>query len=638
MISSWQEGFVIFFRTVSQILTAGIAITAFALLLYAMTFNLRDRVARMFAAIMVCVAIVFSAEALGSSPSNGWEIGFWLRAQWVGIILLPAVYLHFSDALLATTGKPSRWRRYLAVRVSYIISFLLLLLLALDDFVGPVTLNEPPAPHLQPTLLTDLFIVYYIIMMAMSWYNFARAYSRTTTSTSRRRMAYLLTGALAPAVGSFPFLLYGSTFAGEHQLLFWFGVSFVNLTFGALIVIMAYAVAFFGVPWPDRVVKSRLFKWILRGPIMASVVLGLVTVVRRLGEAFGTPYSALVPIVMVITILMGQYLITLFSPLWERVLFYGKDREDLTMLRDLQNHMLTSNDLRQFVEMVLAAMRDRLQAPGAYVAALDGDRLDLTITTGRVSFNDEDDSARLLEMVMNNGDETPKMFQWGSDYILPLIDSGENDETDWELIGLLGVCGIERMLDEEETQAMTLLSERVSIALRDRRMQQELFRSLQSLSPGVDIIQRMRAAGRYDEQTLLQDEVPEMPRDMTQWVKDALTHYWGGPKLTESPLMALKVVQDALEEHEGNQANALRSILRKAVDQVKPEGERRFTAEWILYNILELKFLEGRKVREVALRLAMSEADLYRKQRIAIEAVAKAILEMEQEIHHQVGP
>jgi hypothetical protein len=62
---------------------------------------------------------------------------------------------------------------------------------------------------------------------------------------------------------------------------------------------------------------------------------------------------------------------------------------------------------------------------------------------------------------------------------------------------------------------------------------------------------------------------------------------------------------------------------------VRPEGERRFTTEWILYNILDLKFIEGRKVREVAARLAMSEADLYRKQRIAVEAVAKSILEME---------
>ena len=100
--------------------------------------------------------------------------------------------------------------------------------------------------------------------------------------------------------------------------------------------------------------------------------------------------------------------------------------------------------------------------------------------------------------------------------------------------------------------------------------------------------------------------------------------------------MQLQVVKDALDTHDGNNANALRAILKKAIDQVRPEGERRFTGEWILYNILEMKFLEGKKVREIASRLAMSEADLYRKQRIAIEVVAKAILEMEKQARQEL--
>jgi hypothetical protein len=50
-----------------------------------------------------------------------------------------------------------------------------------------------------------------------------------------------------------------------------------------------------------------------------------------------------------------------------------------------------------------------------------------------------------------------------------------------------------------------------------------------------------------------------------------------------------------------------------------------------------MKFLEGRKVREIAMRLAMSEADLYRKQRIAIEAVTRAIIDMEQQAHQEVA-
>jgi uncharacterized protein YeeX (DUF496 family) len=55
-----------------------------------------------------------------------------------------------------------------------------------------------------------------------------------------------------------------------------------------------------------------------------------------------------------------------------------------------------------------------------------------------------------------------------------------------------------------------------------------------------------------------------------------------------------------------------------------------------------MKFVEGHKVRDVASRLALSEADLYRKQRVAIEEVARIILDMERQSQertngHEVG-
>jgi hypothetical protein len=89
MFSNWQNSLLIFFQTTAQILTAGVAITAFALLLYALTFNLRDRVARSFAFILAFVVLVFSADALGSTAALPSEISFWLKGQWVGIIMLP---------------------------------------------------------------------------------------------------------------------------------------------------------------------------------------------------------------------------------------------------------------------------------------------------------------------------------------------------------------------------------------------------------------------------------------------------------------------------------------------------------------------------------------------------------------------
>ena len=174
--------------------------------------------------------------------------------------------------------------------------------------------------------------------------------------------------------------------------------------------------------------------------------------------------------------------------------------------------------------------------------------------------------------------------------------------------------------------------------MEDRLQQQEIFSSLELLTPQIGMIQRLRAVARYDGISLLTEPDPRLDeKEFSRWVKEALTHYWGGPKLTDSPLMRLKVVQQMLDEHQDNPSNALRAILRQAIEQVRPEGERRFTGEWILYNILELKFLEGKKVREIALRLAMSEADLYRKQRVAIEAVARAVLEMERSENKQTG-
>jgi hypothetical protein len=50
-----------------------------------------------------------------------WQDGIWLRFQWLGIIFMPAAYVHFSDALLATTGRP-RGRRRRMVRLVYLFS------------------------------------------------------------------------------------------------------------------------------------------------------------------------------------------------------------------------------------------------------------------------------------------------------------------------------------------------------------------------------------------------------------------------------------------------------------------------------------------------------------------------------------
>ena len=633
MFEGWLDWLLTALITLNNILTAGIAITAFSLFMYALSFNLRDRVARSFAIILLCVVVVFTTEALQNKSVPDWGIEFLLEIQWIGIVFLPPAYLHLSDALLVTAGRPSRGRRRLAVRLVYALAILFVVLLALGKLVGPLVPNGAPAPYLQRTVWTQVFTVFYLAILAWAGYNFSRAYSRMLTRSGRRRMFYLMAGATAPALGSYPYLLFGSSIAAAYPILFW-GIAFINnLLVAVLVIVMAYAVAFFGVSWPDRVVKSRLFKWLLRGPVTASLALTTMTLVRRAGEFFGgEPYSGFVPLVVVVTVLLFEHAVTLFSPLWERLLFYGRDREELQLLQNIEERLLTRGDLQQFLETVLAAVRDHLQSPCTFVAALDGEELTLSVVAGNRSLLENEKLDEALGVIHLKGEGYRHEYAWGNFWILPLRKQKEIGDKD-EIPPLLGLLGIARkpdqLIDGDQRDALWLLADRAALALEDRLLQQRVFHSLETLQPQIEMLQRMRAAGRYDSSVSHLTEPLPNESELADWVKDALTHYWGGPKLMNSPMMRLRIVRILMEEHDGNASNALRALLRKAVDQVKPEGERRFTSEWILYNILEMKFIEGRKVREVAGRLAMSEADLYRKQRVAVEAVAHAILEME---------
>jgi hypothetical protein len=447
-------------------------------------------------------------------------------------------------------------------------------------------------------------------------------------------MNYLLLGALAPAIGSFPYLLFGSGIAAEFPLLFWLAVTLSNLLVSILLVLMAYSVAFFGVPWPDRVIKRRLFKWLMRGPVTASTALAFTTWMRQAGGALGFDYSSATLIIMVATILIMEHLITLAAPVWERWLFHGGDRQEIELLQKLDERLLTSGDLRQFLESVLAAMCDQLQTETAFAVVFGTSGAEMVVTIGHNGFLEKEDlSSELLEQVKQTDIENA-LFKWGDYWLMPLFAQTEDTG---QLLGLLGVKQHpEQIIDAGHGKALSVLTQRAAQALDDRRIQAQVFSSIEALTPEVELIQNLRAATRYSSgsslsEALTSTEAPIKQSTLPKYVKDALTHYWGGPKLTESPLLKLSVVQQSMDEHDGNPTNALRAILRQAIDRTRPEGERRFTGEWILYNILELKFMEGRKVRAVALRLSMSEADLYRKQRVAIDAVANTIMEMEKQ-------
>ncbi len=609
------------FRALNQILAAGIGITALSLWLYTLTFNLRNRVTLAYSIILLALTAAYGGESLGSAAQSAWMANLWFQLQWLGVILLPAAYLHFSDALLATTGRPSRGRRRLAVMAAYIVALGFTFLLLHGDLLGPFH-AQAPLPYHQATLWTGLFALYYLAVMGWAWVNFLRAYRRTVVRASRRRMTYLLLGALAPTLGAFPYATFLGPVTSRAPLFFWLLATLSNLMSTFLLVLMAYAVAFFGVAWPDRVVRVRLFRWLLRGPVAVSAVLALTTAMRRLGQHYGQPYTVLVPLTMVLSFLLIEHTISASAPLWERLLTSWQDDELITSLHHLEERLFTRQDLEQFLEAILAALCDQLRVTHAFIAGVEGQRLSLLVSVGEeeVHLPPTPPHDLLSQITAQKG-----LLRWDGYRLLPLHGR------DGQLLGVLGFPSQAEPSAESQTVLHTL-AERAVMALEYYALGHRAAQALRAFAHPDDFIPRLRAVARYDQEQILAqpDELPPSA-ELAQWVKEALSHYWGGPKLSRSPLTRLQVIQQTMQERDEDASQAVRTVLRDAVERLRPEGERRFTTEWLLYNILEMKFLQGHKVREVASRLALSEANFYRKQRVALEEVVRVLLEMEAE-------
>ena len=69
------------FETVYQILAAGVAITAVALVMYASSFNLRDRLVHTYVFLLVCVLLIYAGEAMAGVSNTPVYVEFLLQMQ-----------------------------------------------------------------------------------------------------------------------------------------------------------------------------------------------------------------------------------------------------------------------------------------------------------------------------------------------------------------------------------------------------------------------------------------------------------------------------------------------------------------------------------------------------------------------------
>jgi len=124
-----------------------------------------------------------------------------------------------------------------------------------------------------------------------------------------------------------------------------------------------------------------------------------------------------VPVVMVGSLMVFEYLITLAAPIWERWLFHGGDQSSMRLLQTMEERLLTSGDLRQFLEAVLAAVCDRLQTSRAFIAGVGAGELELLVRIGEVPSLDELDTS--IDQVTANNGVPADLFAWGNYWLVP---------------------------------------------------------------------------------------------------------------------------------------------------------------------------------------------------------------------------
>ncbi len=607
-------------------LSSAILVLSFSLFVYILTYNLHSRVGRAFAALLLGVIIVYAVDVV--LPRVDWQ-ETWLRFQWLGIALVPAAYLHFSRAVLIATWMQPYQRRWVwIIRAAYGLSAFFAALALFTD-----VLVQPPAgtrlvTYLQPGFLFLPFTLYFASATLWGGWNLLRARSHVRTAASKRRLNYLLWSFAAPAVGVFPYLILAPSAGTADAVAVLVLSSVANLLVGIMLVVMTYSVAYYGVLAPDRVVKRQLVYFLLRGPVVAALVVGLIISVPKVEAIVGLPPDTALTIFIVATIVLAQIAFSIFQP-WIDRLLYRNESGEVQWLRTLETRLMTSGDLRQFLENVLVSTCDVLQVNAGFVALPGETGARLEAVVGSESFAWHALSLPEVQRLLT-ADTPDSSFHDVNGYAIRTLVNRHDDSA----MGIIGFRRPERSLealDEETSAVISHLLRRAEIAVEDRRLQLDVFEALRPILPDIAVMQALRGTVPYivlpsEGEAGALTEAPEF----TEWVRDALTHFWGGPKLSDSPLLDLHIVRQRLAEYDDSPTRALRAVLQIAVERQRPPGERQMTtSEWLLYNILDLKFIQGKRVREVSDRLAMSESDLYRKQRVAITEVARALAELE---------
>lgn len=621
---------------INDLLAATILVITFALLAYIALQNRQTPIARALCVLLAGVVVVFGGDVLIGQAQRASTVAFLLRSQWLGIVCVPAGYIHLADALLAYSGRPDPRRRWF-VLAAYLISLTFFTLAFSTDLLLRSDGVRAPLAQFGAGPLFVLFAAYFSIACIVIIGATLRVRDTALSPALRRRLTYLITTVLGPGLAVFPYLVIANPTSSTFDIAV-LGLSALgNAMVLVMTVVMVYSIGFQGMPLPDRLIRQDFLRWWLYGPVVGITIILFLRGVPLLARIIGLPPDTLLTFgVMVMTVLMPIF-VAKARPYLD-ALVYTQDHAEIDYLRALPRNTFTQADLRSLLENTLVVVCGTLQIETGFVAAADsagGYTVKSLVGARRtvrkfVADHPLDTLMQQLALLPHHADANPEpeAFLRVNGFCLLALHDPAGD-----FLGALGMAFPIEGLTSETRRLIGALAHQMELALATVQMQQRLFETLRGMGPEMQLLQELNT--RLEQATpasldTLKAEVALLP-EFPQIVKDALAHYWGGPKLSDSPLLGLRSVRRFVSDQGGSPTRALQAVLRQAIENLRPDEQLDPSAqEWVLYNILEMRFLQGRRIRDTADKLAMSESDLYRKQRIAVEEVARQLALMEE--------
>lgn len=178
---------------INELLFAAVLIVSFSLLAYIVLQNWRSDIVRSLGVLLAGVIIAYSGDLLLARAQRPATIEFLGRAQWLGIVLVPAGYIHFANALLAFGSANTiaqRWRR--SVYAAYIGSLAIFLLVVLGTNLVIYT-GSPSGPvaRFNAGPLFWFYVLFFGLAIASALIAILIVRRSALTPAQRRRLSYL---------------------------------------------------------------------------------------------------------------------------------------------------------------------------------------------------------------------------------------------------------------------------------------------------------------------------------------------------------------------------------------------------------------------------------------------------------------